>query len=396
MAGTPASTSSLSPTGVLTNIAGAASANALFSNFDFDSYGPLASVYVPPGSTSVLGSHVAPKASSMPSNFIRTYDYSGTRSCTLTPSGRMFQVIAEGDHSWGVSKLKRLTNYAMEWSTSFWCEAADEALAVLILEGRASNAAAQKVLQMQNSGGTELAYINGEGQLYADNLKFGTGPQRRCRRAQGRHLHRAATTVGRATGIWQKGGADGDDGGLAVVPRLRPLRVVDADRHDHLLAGDDTRRTGSSSPSASGSTRQGPPPHLAAVIGSRYGSQSGQIKMPGPARVHARRRRRRSSASVPPSGRTHADHRPPAGARHNVNDPGHAHPQAGPYAYIMPWQYHNNRHPVPSDSALEHIYTEPAAFNKYAGTGITIGNTGSGKPISMYQPTHTVNLYVKL
>ena len=60
------------------------------------------------------------------------------------------------------------------------------------------------------------------------------------------------------------------------------------------------------------------------------------------------------------------------------------------------WQFHNNRHPVPSDSSLEHIYTEASGFDRSARTGITINETGGDEAFSLWQPTHFFYIYVKL
>jgi microcystin-dependent protein len=383
--------------GVLVNLAGASSANALYAGFDFDTYCPLGSVYMPPGATSVLGNYVAPKSTAMPSNFVRTYDFiSDTFLHTDGPGGGTFEVSAEGDHSWGVSKLKRLSNYAMDWATSLVIKAADEALAVLILRGRATNAAAHKVLQIQGTAGNELAYINGEGQLYADNLKFGIGNPNGAVVGRKGDIYVARSLGGSSTGIWQKGGNDGD------TANWYSYRVYDPSESS-MPVGAIIYSLGGSAPNGfiepigqwiatSGATAD-----LAALIGARYGSQAGQVRMPdlrGMTLAYA-------GAGLGLFGNIGAqsivlsEAQMPAHV-HWVNDPGHIHPQAGPYAYVMPWQYHNNRHIVASDSKYEHIYTEPSTFDKSAATGITINPAGGNQPISMFQPTHTVNLFVKL
>ena len=132
------------------------------------------------------------------------------------------------------------------------------------------------------------------------------------------------------------------------------------------------------------------------MIGSRYGSQGGQVRMPdlrGYTLAFAGAGLGLFGSAGAQSIVLTEGQMPVHG--HWVNDPGHTHPQAGPYAYIRPWQYHNNRHPAPSNDPLEHIYTEPPT-DKSAATGITINPAGGNEPVSMFQPTHFVNLYVKL
>jgi microcystin-dependent protein len=387
----------VSDQGVLTNVAGAASANALFANFDFDTYAPLGSVYVPPGSTSVLGSHVASKSVAMANSFHRTYDIAGSTFLrTSVAAGGSFDVTAAGDHTWGVSKLKRITDYAMEWATSLLVKAADEALAVLILRGRASNAAAQKVLQVQGSGGNELAYINGDGQMYADNFKFGTGNPNGTVTGKKGDIFISRDNGGSSLGIWQKGGADGNQS------NWESYRVFNASEST-LPTGTIISSLGTAVPtgfiepvgqliSTSGSTAE-----LAAMLGGRYGSAAGAVRMPdlrGRTLCYAGDGLGLFGNIGVKDVILHVDNLP--AHVHPLNDPGHVHPQAGPYAFIMPWQYHNNRHPVPSDGKYEHIYTEASGFDKHARTGITVGPTGGNAPIPMYQPTHTVNRFVKL
>jgi microcystin-dependent protein len=383
--------------GTLINVAGAASANALYSTFDFDTYCPLGSVYVPPGSTSVLGAHVAPKGAAVPGSFNRTYDSAGaTFLHTDASTGATFDVTAEGDHSWGVSKLRRVTNYAMDWATSLMLKAADEALAVLILRGRATNAAAQKVLQVQGSAGNELAYINGEGQLYADNLKFGAGNPNGSVVGRKGDIYISRSAGGSSLGIWQKGGNDGD------TSEWKSYRLYDPSESampvGAIIASlSNTTPTGFIFPMGQWIDTTGATAALAAEIGARYGSQSGQVKMPDLRGLTLACGGDGMSFFATLGAKTlglSVSNLPPHD--HGVNDPGHAHPQGGPYAYVLPWQFHNNRHPVPSDGKYEHIYTEASTFDKNAATGITVAPTGNGEPILMFQPTHTVNLYVKL
>ena len=382
--------------GVLVNISGAASPNPLFNTFDFDTYAPLASVYVPPGSTSVLGSRIAPKSPTAPKSFIRRYRSADeTFAMTFGPSST-FTISADGSHHWGLSTLKRMTDTAMEWATGLVMKAIDVGAPILALRAAPGTTFSQRLLSVQGSGGNELGYIDGDGLLYTDNIKTGTGNPNGVVVGRKGDVFIARDLGGSSLGIWQKGGIDG------TTSSWSSYRVYDPTESSlptgsiiHSLAT--TAPVGFIAPVGQWINTSGATAELAAVIGARYGSQSSQVKMPdlrgmtlcfaggglglfgtlGAANLNI------SEANLPPHS-------------HNVNDPGHEHPEAGPHAYIRPWQYHNNRHPVPSNEALEHVYTEPASFDKHARTGITLGNTGAGEPISMFQPTHTVNLYVKL
>ena len=139
---------------------------------------------------------------------------------------------------------------------------------------------------------------------------------------------------------------------------------------------------------------------LAALIGSRYGSPAGAASgcptCAGSTLAGVGDRAPVFDESIGASSlyisvANLPAHSPP------LNDPGHEHPQAGPYAYIMPWQFHNNRHPVPSNQSLEHIYTEPSELQQAApDRHLDRQHRCESDPISMYQPTHVVNLYVKL
>jgi microcystin-dependent protein len=390
----------VSSEGVLTNIPGAASANALIADFDFDLYAPLASVYVPPGSTSVLGSHIALKAMSMPQRFVRQYTSANSMflSSEVQGSTSVFSVLASGVTRWGSNVLRRLTDTSMEWATSLRMKAigVDHQPPVLILRCVDTDPTAHRLLQAQASNGGEVAYINGLGQLYANNFKFGSGNPNGIVVGKKGDLFISRNNGGSSLGIWQKGGSDG------TKTDWVSFRVYDPSEST-LPTGTLIHSMSMTAPAGFiGSYGQwinttGSTADLAAMIGSRFGSQPGQIKMPdlrgmtlsadGPTlpvfTEYGARTIELTIANMP----EHA---------HNVNDPGHDHPQAGPHAYIMPWQYHNNRHPVPSGDNLEHVYTEPSGFNRNARTGITLGKTGKGEPFSAYQPTHTVNLYVKL
>lgn len=392
----------VSKTGVLTNIPGAASANALFTDFDFNNYAPLAAIYVPAGSTSVLGSHISLKTSAMPNRFSRSYAHPGTtflRSEVIGANPSSYTVTAEGEHYWSSSTLRRLSQYTMQWVTSLIMKAVgvDSGRPVLIIQATDPVPWTQKLLQIQAENGQEIAFINGAGQLYADNLKYGQGNPNGSVVGDKGDLFISRNNGGTSLGIWQKGGANRTSSDWVS------LRVF-IDNESALPCGTLIYSMAPSPPagfiaphgqwiSTSGSTAE-----LAALIGGRYGSRPGEILLPN---LRGRTLACFGSGDSPEFTDRGQDnmtlqvaHMPSHG--HKVEDPGHEHPQAGPYAYIMPWQFHNNRHPTPSDSALEHIYTEPTSFDKHARTGISITPAGGGESFSLWQPTHFVHVYVKL
>jgi microcystin-dependent protein len=392
----------VSKTGALTNIPGAASANALFADFDFANYCPLASVYVPAGSTSVLGSHISLKTAAMPNRFSRTYNHPGTTflfSEVTGASPSTYTVTAEGEHYWSSSTLKRLTTYTMQWVTSLVMKAVgvDSGRTILILQSTDTIPWQQKLIQTQSSSGQETAFINGAGQAYFDNFKYGQGNPNGAIVGDKGDIFVSRNNGGTNLGIWQKGGANN------TKTDWESLRIY-KDNESSLPTGSLIYSLAASAPSGfiapigQWISTSGETADLAAMIGSRYGSQPGQVMMPN---LRGRTLACFGSGDSPEFTDKGQDQMQLTVANlpahnHGVNDPGHAHPQAGPYAYVMPWQFHNNRHPVPSDSALEHIYTEASTFDKHARTGITINNRGGDEPFSLYQPTHFVHLYVKL
>lgn len=392
----------VSKTGELTNIAGAASANALFTDFDFNNYAPLAAVYVPAGATTVLGSHISQKTAAMPNRFSRSYAHPGTtflQSVVVGASPSSYTVTAEGEHYWSSSVLKRLSTYVMEWTTSLVMKAVgvDSGRTVLILRATDTVPASQKMMQTQAENGDQTSFINGIGQAYFDNFRWGTGNPNGAEVGQRGDIYVNRSAAGTNTGIWQKGGTSG------TKTDWESLRIYNANE-SALPTGSLIYSLATSAPdgfiapagqwiSTSGETAE-----LAAMIGSKYGARPGEVMMPN---LRGRTLACFGSGDSPEFTDKGQDNMTLEVANlpahnHPINDPGHEHPQAGPYAYVMPWQFHNNRHPVPSDSSLEHIYTEPSTFDKHARTGITIGNRGGGEAFSLYQPTHFVHLYVKL
>ena len=388
--------------GALTNIAGASSANALFTDFDFTTHAPLAAVYVPAGSTSVLGGHISLKSASMPNKLSRTYNNAGTtflEAEVLGGSPSNYRVTAEGEHYWSNSSLKRITDYTMQWFTSLLMKAVgvDSGRPILRLQSTDPVPHTQRLLQAESESGQMVAYINGAGQLYADNLKFGNGNPNNVVVGDKGDIYINRAAGGSNTGIWQKGGANN------TKTDWESLRIYSSSESSlptgaliHSLA--DTPPQGFIGAHGQWISTSGTTADLAAVIGSKYGSRPGEILMPN---LRGRTLAGWGSGDSPPLTDAGADvmrlevrHLP--AHNHPINDPGHEHPQAGPYAYIRAWQFHNNRHPVPSDSALEHVYTEPEGFDKNARTGITVSNRGGDDSFSLYQPTHFVYIYVKL
>ena len=109
----------------------------------------------------------------------------------------------------------------------------------------------QKLLQTQGASATELAYINGDGQLYADNLKFGTGNPNDTVLGKKGDIYIDRAHGGSSLSIWQKGGTDG------TKTSWSSLRIYDPSESAlptgaiiHSLGGR-RRRSGSSLPTGS-------------------------------------------------------------------------------------------------------------------------------------------------
>ncbi len=387
--------------GSLSNQAGEASANAMFKDFDFDNYCPLAAVYVPPGSTAVLGTHISQKSTSMPTRFSRSYAFNNNTflQTLVTGSGVAYRVNAEGEHFWTNSSLKRLTTQVMQFLTNLVMKTTDITLdqPLLTLVSTFDNPAEQILLQAEGSGGGAKAYITGTGMLYADNFKYGNGNPNGVVVGDKGDLYIDRAQGGSSLGVWQKGGANNTKSNWvsfrafaeseSALPTGTLIHSLSPTAPDGFIAANGQWI------STSGDTAE-----LAAMIGGTYGSRSGEIQMPN---LLGRTLANHGSGDSPALTDKGADtitleerHMPRHD--HGINDPGHIHPQAGPHAYIRPWQFHNNRHPVPSNDALEHVYTEPSDYDRNAKTGIRVLPAGEGDPFSAYQPTHFVYVYVKL
>jgi microcystin-dependent protein len=388
--------------GSLTNKTGASSANALFADFDFDNFAPLAAIYIPQGSTSVLDSHISQKSTAMPNRFSRSYAHASTtflQSEVVGATPLSYRVNAEGEHYWSNSSLKRLTTQVMQFLTNLVMKTTDITYdkPLLSLVSTFENPSEQILLQAEGSGGGMRAYINGAGMLYADNFKYGNGNPNGVVVGDKGDLYIDRAQGGSSLGIWQKGGANNTKinwvsfRAFAESESALPTGTL-------IYSLSPTAPEGFIPANGQWISTQGATRDLAAMIGSKYGARSGEIQMPN---LLGRTLANHGSGDSPAftekgvdSIRLTEKHMPVHD--HKINDPGHEHRQAGPYAYVMPWQFHNNRHPVPSDSALEHIYTESSDFDRSAKTGIRVLPAGEGEPLSMYQPTHFVYVYVKL
>jgi microcystin-dependent protein len=377
-------------------VAGIPSAdNPTFPTFDPALFCLGAAVYVRPGVSTIVGQDIVPKAIAQERTFRRSYSAdTDVASQFVAPAGT-HEVTAEGSYSWGSSVLKRLSSTAMEFVTRLTMRGG------AILLARATSPETEKLLSVQSNGGSELAYITGTGKLYADNWRSGTGsPEGTVTAGKGVH-YTDESTPDNGT-LWIKTTSTGNTGWKAlrtfdpsesalptgtIIPWLglntdtRPAGTVLADGSSLSTGGANVAlfnliqyRFGGSGanfnvPDLRGKYLLGHSGTIGAANGASVGTSSGSVTL--------------SVANLP----AHA---------HSVDDPGHFHPQAGPYWYYRPNIYHNNWHPNPDNStALPHMWVEESQQRK-AVTGISVGNTGSGQPFNVLPPSVAINYLIKL
>jgi microcystin-dependent protein len=382
----------------VTVVAGTPDANnPRFPTFDPALFCFGAAIYVRSGVSTIVGQDIVAKAIGQERSFRRSYAADTDIAYqTVSPAGS-HEVTADGSYSWGSNVLKRLSSTAMEFVTRLTLRGG------AILLARATSPESEKLLSIQSNGGTELAYVTGTGKLYADNRRFGTGsPEGAVTAAKGvMYIDEATPDNGT---VWIKTTSTGNTGWKAlrtfdpsesalptgtIIPWLglssdtRPTGTVLADGSSLAASGANLAlfnliqyRFGGSGanfnvPDLRGKYIFGSGGAIAAAPGASVGTSNGQVTL--------------SVTNIP----THS---------HVVNDPGHYHPQAGPYWYYRPNIYHNNWHPNPDNStALPHMWVDDSTTGqRTAKTGVSVNNTGDGQPFNVLPPSVAINYLIKL
>jgi len=161
-------------------IKGTASTNPAFPSFNPTTYCFLSAIYVRQSVSSIVATDIVGKGVTVPTAFRRVYgdDVTEFVSTANSTTSKTFKVMSGGEHRWMSSILSRAGDAAMSFATSLLVKAVDLTLPVLALQARSGTAvqiAAQHLLEIQSNGGSPIAYVNGAGQAFFDNIKSGSG-----------------------------------------------------------------------------------------------------------------------------------------------------------------------------------------------------------------------------
>lgn len=380
-------------------ITGTSTTNARFPDYDPLTFALGAVVYVSAGAAAITAQYVISKGPTMEPSFRRKYSADTDVFLAADAPAGIFTVNANGKHQWGSNILQKVSDSIMEWTSSIKIKAADTANSVLTLTGRATNPNTHAVLDIRNSGGTQVGYWDAEGRIGSLNFQRGSGsPEGNRPGAVGdMYMNTAATdgnilyvkTTSTGTSGWLVHRAYDASIGAVPVGTLIPWtgqvgvgipagyvkalgQGLNTTTNAALFAITGYRFGGSGStfvvPNLQGRTVFGDGGTLAFDMGTYQGAAGATVQL--------------SITHIP----TH---------NHVVIDTGHGHPQAGPYWYYVPSAFHNNRHPTPSSSlSLEHLYVDWDT-TRLGATGITLQNTGDGTAFSIMPPAVVVQWLIK-
>lgn len=378
--------------GVKTAIRGVASAtNPLFPDCDLATYALLAAVYVGASTSSIAASAIVDKRIMLATSLQRSYSNSTDPVLSAeTPDG-VFSVKAGGKITWVEATLERIAAASLEMTSSLRIKAGDAAASILTLRARATAPENQKVLDVQSSGGTSLASITGEGVLSAANFYAGEGSPSGTVKPKGT-LYIDITTPRNRT-LWVSEGEGA----------WEPFRSYDPS-DDELPVGSLVAYLGSVAPTGwvlvqgqQISTTDPETADLADLVGTTYGSGSGTVGLPdfrGRIPIGAGGDVALNLGEVIGSKEATLTTGNLPAHDHPVVDPGHAHPAAGRALYAPPT---GSLVPStdPADVTPFALAVEALDGDRTSTTGISVGATGEGDPVSTLPPVSAVNWMVK-
>lgn len=369
----------------------ASGSNPVFPACDLSMYVLLAAVYVGPGSSSITAAAIVDKRIYVELGLLRSYDADDDIAVETTSPAGFFRQTADGAMAWVESTLKRTGVSAMEMAASLVLHTG-AGNSLLTLKARSSAPENQNVLDVQDYNGTNLASIDGEGNLQANNFFSGVGPPSGSTAPSGA-LYVDTTTprtkslyIHEGDGQWTPFKAhDVSDEAIPVGTMVSFLGDIAS-----VPVGWEVLDGSSISTSAPETSE------LAVLLGTLYGSGTGTVNKPdfrGRIPIGAAGGVALTLGDV--AGTTTAtllvDNLP--AHSHPVTDPGHEHPHAGRAVYApQGGALRPSTAPDPTPFAL-------AAEDSYAAhiapTGISVGEVGIASPFDIIPPVATVNWIVK-
>ena len=383
--------------GQLSALRGVASAsNPVFPAFNPATHVLLAAVYLGASASLVSASAIVDKRATQELTFRRAFT-SETSSFVEadSPTGR-FTLRADGKLSWVESTLSRLSVSVMEMVASLTIRASDSAASVLTLKARNATPANQKTLDVQSAAGATVASVTGTGVLQAANFLRGSGSPEGVVTADKGSLY-VDIEAPLNGALWMKADAsDGDTGWM-------PFRSYDP-TDDAIPVGTIAPFIGSGAFIPAGwigligqmiSTTDVETAELAAIVGSRYGSNPGVVGLPdfqGRIPIGTGGEVALTLGEVAGSIEITLTEAHLPSHLHPTEDPGHRHPNAGRGVYSTP---NGNLHPTGEQNGTFALLLDPDNLDTTAETGVTVGHAGSDQPLEVLPPVVAVTWMVK-
>lgn len=374
-------------------VRGAPSTNPAFPGFDPATQALLAVMFVRGGADSVIGADIVRKDIIMEPSFRRPFTADDSVFLSTTAPSGGIEVQADGRMAWGSNVLRRTAATAMELVTALTLKAASGVSSVLTVYARNTNPAEQKVLDVRSYSDQPLASVSGTGVLTAANFKRGTGSPESSVVGNKGDLYIDET--GSATEmVWIKVSNTGANTGWL------PLKIT--------AAGDEVFPTGTlvmimggtapdgwvSPTGQSISTTDPATADLAALVGTTYGSGPGFVDLPDLRGVFL-------VGSGGPLSFTLGDFVGSAAQQlsianipqhvHDVEDPGHQHPQ---WARMLTYAPTGGTHP--DGPAGWSVQPEPTGFSRRSETDVKVLPAGGSEPLPIIPPAMAGTWIVKL